>query len=315
MSSSTPTFDLTIGAIVVSTFFSFLTMGIIVTVACQYYFTYPKDPLVFKGLVTSVLALSIMDTVADGYWCYDWTVHHYMDPTILAIIPVSLIVEFFCIGASTLIVQMFFAWRVWNVSHKRNWMIPAFICTMSLLSLCIILYGMSIWANDRAMAHVGNVLPAGYAWLAGSVVADISISASMIYYLSLKFKAQHIIPASQSIFNRIITRTIQANLLSLVSQVTTFILFKANVGFYFVFNDFMITKTYAFSLIMSLNMRSSGSKSTGSSSNAPSIPLSNISFPNKQPRQGDPKGITVHRTVDVAHDKSWQASNSHLELV
>lgn len=106
--ASMPSLDLTLGAIVVSTFFSFITMGVILTITWQYYANFPQDRLVFKLLVFLVFMLSLIDTVADGYWCYDWTVLNYAQPQIMAILPVSLIVEIFCVGTTSLIVQHFF---------------------------------------------------------------------------------------------------------------------------------------------------------------------------------------------------------------
>jgi len=59
-------------------------------------------------------------------------------------------------------------------------------------------------------------------------------------------------------FTHIITRTIQANVFSLLPQVLTFALFKVpNIGLYFFLIDFAICKAYAFSVIVSLNTRKS----------------------------------------------------------
>ena len=45
-----------------------------------------------------------------------------------------------------------------------------------------------------------------------------------------------------STFNAIISRAVQANILSLVSQIMTFVLFKINAGMYFFLNDVILCK-------------------------------------------------------------------------
>ncbi|KAG6827896.1 hypothetical protein H0H92_010031 [Tricholoma furcatifolium] len=184
------TLALTLGAIVVSTFFSFLTMGVVLTATWQYFLYFPKDRWIFKLLVATVFAFSLTDTIADGYWCYQWAVTYYGQPTIFAILPVSLIIEIFCVGSTSLVVQVFFAWRVWKISHQRNYLLPAFICSVSFLQWGVVLWVVVYWSEHRLLEDVGGVLPIGYAWLVSSVVADLTITASMAYYLGIRLKGQ-----------------------------------------------------------------------------------------------------------------------------
>lgn len=81
-------------------------------------------------------------------------------------------------------------------------------------------------------------------------------------------------------FNQIISRTVQSNALSLLSQVVTIALFKANVGMYFFLNDFTIVKVYTFSLLISLNARR-GSTMLGSvtESRSGGMPMGNLAGP------------------------------------
>ncbi|KAG6915830.1 hypothetical protein DXG01_009663 [Tephrocybe rancida] len=258
-------------------------MGIILTTTWQYFLNFPKDRFIFKFLVAAVFLLSLVDTVADGYWCYEWSVTFYARPTIFGVLPIALIIEIFCVGSTSLIVQCFFAWRLWKISQKRNPYLPGFICTMSLLQWSVVLWVVVYWSKHRSLADVGGVLPIGYSWLISSVVADLSISAGMAYYLGIKLRGQAM--RTKGTFKDIISRTIQANVLSLISQVVTFALFKAHVGLYFFLNDFTVVKVYAFSLIVSLTTRKGASagyntSETSATSRPAGISLSHLSSAN-----------------------------------
>ncbi|KAF8066573.1 hypothetical protein FPV67DRAFT_1767556 [Lyophyllum atratum] len=312
--ASLPSLDLTLGAIVVSTFFSFLTMGVILTTSWQYYTNFPKDRIIFKLLVGVVFTLSLVDTVADGYWCYLWTVTNYAQPQIMAILPISLIVEIFCVGTTSLVVQTFFAWRVWKISQERNWMLSGFIVAMSVLQWGIVLWVVVYWSQHRSLAAVGGVLPIGYIWLVSSVVADLTITIAMVYYLGIRLRGQA--ARSKTSFNQIISRTVQANVLSLLSQVVTFALFKADIGLYFFLNDFTVVKIYAFSLIVSLNTRKSptaifDTTESSQTSRPGGISLSNLSSNARGGTRPPPTvSISVRQNVDVDGD-SWEANQSY----
>ncbi|KAE9407143.1 hypothetical protein BT96DRAFT_147906 [Gymnopus androsaceus JB14] len=249
--------DLTVGALVISALFSFLTFGIVLCAAWRYYSVYTNDRLVFKLIVTVVLLLCIANTASDGYWCYNWTVTNYAIPAALYLMPVPLLVDTFCVGTCALVVQTFFAWRIWKISQECNWLLPVWVTTLSFTQYGVILWVISYWARHKLLADIGGVLPIGYIWLSTSLVADLSITCGIVYYLGIK-QRNSIAPGARMTFMQIITRTIQANVFSLVSQVLTFALFQVpNIGLYFFLIDFTVCKTYAFSAIVSLNTRKS----------------------------------------------------------
>ncbi|KAG6910355.1 hypothetical protein DXG01_011424 [Tephrocybe rancida] len=63
-------------------------MGIILTITWQYYLNFPNDRFIFKLIVASVFTLSLVDTIVDGYWCYEWSVTSYMQPAIFGVLPI-----------------------------------------------------------------------------------------------------------------------------------------------------------------------------------------------------------------------------------
>ncbi|KAJ7843488.1 hypothetical protein B0H13DRAFT_2364727 [Mycena leptocephala] len=253
--------QLSIGALLVSSFFSFFTMGIVAVAAWSYFQTARKDGPMINLLVVFTVGMSIMSTVVDGVWIYSWAVDHYGDPTIMAILPISPIIEIFLVGFTSLLVQVFYAWRVWRISNRHNVIVPGCICVASLMQFAVILWVVWYWATHRAFADLGGVIPIAFIWLAGSILADVLITGCMMWYLRFKIQNSNhgIVLSSRATFNQIIARAVQANVLSLISQVMTFILYKANLGLYFFLVDFTIVKVYTFSLLCSLNARTSKS--------------------------------------------------------
>ncbi|KAJ7891220.1 hypothetical protein B0H14DRAFT_1070631 [Mycena olivaceomarginata] len=77
--------NISLGAIVISNNFSFLTLGIVLCYAWRYYKKFPKDPWGFKALVTACTIMCIADAVGTAFWVYDWGVLGYANPAVLAL--------------------------------------------------------------------------------------------------------------------------------------------------------------------------------------------------------------------------------------
>jgi len=164
-------------------------------------------------------------------------------------------------------VQLFYAWRLWIMSIKNNWILPMVIGCLSLLGWCIGCWMAHIIATHKLTSDLTLLLPVVYIWLGGSVAADVVITGSMIYYLDLRFRMNPEFPSGVSsnwVFHRslrkLIVRTVECNLLSLFAQAITVGLFNcSSLGLYFETADMILAKVYTFSLLVSLNCRHSDS--------------------------------------------------------
>ncbi|KIK57395.1 hypothetical protein GYMLUDRAFT_46270 [Collybiopsis luxurians FD-317 M1] len=314
------------GAILVASLFSFLAMGVVAVCLWIYYTNYPKDPIAFKILVTFMGTLAILDTVVGGYWAYLWNVTHWGDPTIFAYLPKVFIIETFCFGTACLTNQAFFAWRLWTITKRKNWWLPLFILANGLIQEAVVFWLMNLFNTDPLLIHLGKALPTGYAWLICAILGDASVTIGMVYYLRIKTsKGDMVVNASsRSVLNAIIVRTLQCNVLSLLSQVAMFVMFflKSNphVQAYFFFNDFIVVKVYVFSLLLTLNARKrmaskfDTSRTGGTSDN---IALSNVQGAiasrnrTRLQLQTDPGvvSIQVHQEIDT--DDSWKQDGTN----
>ncbi|EJD51007.1 hypothetical protein AURDEDRAFT_160148 [Auricularia subglabra TFB-10046 SS5] len=312
--------DYTIGAVVNSAFCSVFAMGVVAATGYVYFLSFPKDRLGFKLLAGSVLLLALFDTMLNSYWCYDFAVTFWGNPIVLAKIPLGFMIQMIVAATVTSIVQCFFAWRLWLIS-MGSLIVVVPIVAASIVQWSVVVWVIAYWTRHRLFTEVGGVLPTAYAWLVASVVADALITGWMVYFLKAKatFKPDN----TSTSLSSIISRTVQANVLSLVNQVLTFILFKADIGMYFFLNDVLVSKIYAFSLLVSLNARRSSTalfNLSGSQTRSKSAPTGSNIISLAQFAKGDQQsqagsqGIRVQEDVSVHTDSddAWNAKRSQI---
>ncbi|KAE9387529.1 hypothetical protein BT96DRAFT_483057 [Gymnopus androsaceus JB14] len=256
--------NISVGAVVISNCLSYLTMGIVLSAAWTYLSKFPADRWWFKALVILCVSMCIGDTVATGIWTYDWTVANYANPAVLALSHWAIPTEAFLLGSCGLTVQLFYAWRIWMISMRKNWILPVLIVCLSILSWCVVCWMIHIPATHKSISDLMLTLTAAYIWLGCSVGADVLITSSMIYYLDpgLRFRIElHKAQASYHAprhFRQLIIRTVECNLLSLFTQAITVVLFNhSSIGLYYLSADMVLAKVYTFSLLVSLNCRHS----------------------------------------------------------
>ncbi|KAE9395360.1 hypothetical protein BT96DRAFT_1021959 [Gymnopus androsaceus JB14] len=251
--------NLSVGAVVVSNYLSYLTMGIVLCATWTYFSKFPTDRWWLKTLVVFCVSMCIGDTIATGIWSYDWAVANYGNPAALAFTHWASPVEAFLLTTCALTVQLFYASRLWIMSMKNNWILPVVIGCLSILGWCIACWMVHIIATHKLISDLDLLLPVVYIWLGGSLGADVLITSSMIYYLDLSFRRKtqlnHRLPGG---IRKLIIRIVECNLLSLLSQAIVIGLFnRSSVGLYFVITDMILAKVYTFSLLVALNCRHS----------------------------------------------------------
>jgi len=313
-----PSVDPTIGAILVCSWFSFLWMGFIVVMGSTYFINYPRDPLWLKSLVTVLVSMCVVDTVAIGRWSYDWSIINYDSPTVITFIPEEMQIIIAELGVMAFIVQPFYAWRIWLVSKKKNWWLPALIIALSMAQFAIVIWIMVFFSRHDTFAELSGLIPMAYGWLVPCVLSNIGITVGMVYYLGIRVRGASF--SSRLSLMQIISRTIQANILSLVCQIVTVALLKLNVGFYFMITDVILTKVYTFSVLSSLNARmacSPGSEANRQPTGG-SLPLSSIGTyfrdgsGNSKGRSGPTNvlSMTIDQDELTADAKTWKANAS-----
>ncbi|KAE9388639.1 hypothetical protein BT96DRAFT_428614 [Gymnopus androsaceus JB14] len=156
-----------------------------------------------KTLVILCVSMCIGDTIGTGIWTYDWAVANYGNPAAMALMPWVLPAEVILMGSCGLTVQLFYAWRIWMMSVRKNWILPVVIGCLSILGWCTLCWMTHTAATHKFISDSNALaLPAIYIWLGGSVGADALITSSMIYYLDLRFRIkQHKMQQNQASYH------------------------------------------------------------------------------------------------------------------
>ncbi|KAJ7887268.1 hypothetical protein B0H14DRAFT_2695983 [Mycena olivaceomarginata] len=106
--------DISLGAVVISNYLSFLTMGVVGCYTWMYFRTFPDDRWVFKLLVSACFIMCL------AIWVFDWAVTNYANPGVMAFTHWALPMEAMFMGTTGTLVQCFYAWRVWLVSTRKK---------------------------------------------------------------------------------------------------------------------------------------------------------------------------------------------------
>ncbi|KZV94803.1 hypothetical protein EXIGLDRAFT_834769 [Exidia glandulosa HHB12029] len=308
-----PSLNLTVGAVTISTWLSIFLFGVVCAATYIYYLQFPRDRLGFKLLAFTVWFLAATDTVSNCIWAYEWTVTLWGSIPGAGIIPYGFYVNILCVATTTAVTQFFYAWRLWLISGG-NYVLCGLIVSAAITQEIIVIWALSVWGSHHALiSEIGLVLPGAYGWLIAGIIGDTIISISMFWFLRIKTRDTP--TPSKTTFNAIISRTVQANVFSLISQTLTFVLFKLDVGMFFFLNDVTICKVYAFSLLTSLNARRSSTAmfnlsrsqiSTGPTSN--NISLNQISANSRANR---PPVVRITETVEMTTEADWDQKNAH----
>ncbi|KAJ4488285.1 hypothetical protein J3R30DRAFT_914628 [Lentinula aciculospora] len=249
---------LSVGALVVSGWMSFMSFGLVLAFGYQYFLQFYNDKWLYKTVVTTCLLLCLGDTIVSGLWSYRWSSTYYGDTSALLATPQEAVATLWFFPTTTFIVQLWFASRIWMISMEKNLSLPALIVLLASASWAIALWMFSVLVKHHStpVNDVNRIFPVGYAWLGGNIIADMCIFGGLAYYTEIRTRKQriHHLLSPRSLW-AVTCRMIECNVLPLLSQIVLIILFKTNVGFYYVLSDMTIAKVYTFSLLINLNAR------------------------------------------------------------
>lgn len=308
----------TVGAVTISTWASFYTMGIVLASAYVYFIYFTTDRPAFKLLAALVTFIPLLDTVSNGVWAYDWTVRLWGSVPGSGSIPPGFYINVFCGGAACAITQAYYAWRMWGLGAGRP--LVAAVLSCAAVQLGFVVYIMVFWASHRAFSQAKDIMPVGYGWIAAGLLGDALIVAFLMMRTGRSEKS------SRRRVHAFFSRLVQTNFLSLLSQILTLVLFSVDVGMYFLFNNVVISKVYAFSLLTSLNARGSSaaifshsistqSKGDGTSASRSGAPT-NAAFHNmlaSRLNRAPPPVVRVTQTIDV-HEEDWDPTETKRSL-
>ncbi|BGP44082.1 hypothetical protein JCM10449v2_008139 [Rhodotorula kratochvilovae] len=256
---------------VIAAFIACLLYGVLLFMAATYFTRFGStDRLAFKLLVGFLTVSALADTMVDCAWAWLYTVKSFTDSNVLALFPWTFVAYAVLTGPNVLLTQGFFTWRVWIVSNRKNWWLPAIMLVLQLTA-CAMCWYLAHWINQATyMTEFGEVKWLLYTWLSSGFACDVLITGGITYYLVIrpqrlagsaakaKISRSYIprIAHRSNPLGRIVIKTFQTNTASLIIQAVTLIVMinKGRTVWYSV-TGFQESKIYIISVIATLNAR------------------------------------------------------------
>ncbi|EPQ52834.1 hypothetical protein GLOTRDRAFT_112100 [Gloeophyllum trabeum ATCC 11539] len=172
----------TFGILLISLVISAIFYGVTLLQTYIYYRQYPQDPLIQKIIVAFLWFLDTMHLIFCTITIYWFLVANYGKPETLDSSTWSMKLQTDFNGLVGLIVQFFFARRVWLLSF--NWLLVSTICILSALHFVL---GIVFTVEAFQLGHISKYRVLTWITCLGfsaAAVADILIAAAMCYYLA-----------------------------------------------------------------------------------------------------------------------------------
>ncbi|KAF8338725.1 uncharacterized protein EI90DRAFT_2404687 [Cantharellus anzutake] len=159
--------------------FNWALFGILCLQIYIYYLRFPNDHKWIKTLAYGTFTLDTFFIICMTHAGWRVLVAYWGDVNIFHELTWTWALLPFSSGFVSMIVQLFFVYRIYRLSH--SFAMP-FIITMVTVTQCAFAIRTSIIAhNVRSFRYIRDFLPAF--WLGGSILADILISSTIVRIL------------------------------------------------------------------------------------------------------------------------------------
>ncbi|BGP36066.1 hypothetical protein JCM10296v2_007918 [Rhodotorula toruloides] len=152
--------------------------------------------------------------------------------------------------------QIFFNWRIWVISGRKNWLLCGAVCLLQLGAMGCGIYMFAAMPEEVWSPEFGNVRQAPFAWLGAGLGTDLLIIAGMTYYLIIVPRLNGVNARKNQVvespLRRLAIQTFQTNEVSLCLQTITLAMLVHTIKD---MNCFQEAKSYMASVVISLNAR------------------------------------------------------------
>ncbi|KAJ7230525.1 hypothetical protein GGX14DRAFT_411192 [Mycena pura] len=244
MAISNPGINLILGPVILGIIINAFLFGIVFAQGVTYYtsWSYKKDSWLIRGLVSWSLLLDLFHSCAVILVVWEYCINHFGDVAFLATTPWPFPTTPIFSSSASVPIQIFLAWRVKLLS--KSWAIFGLLSTLSITSGIL-----AFISAIKALEDFADLIPVVDAWLALSVVCDLSLTTLLFFYL-------HRSRTGFSIITRLTIQSIETASFSacLVLDLITFTVIQ-NTNFHFVF-ALLSGRMYTNTLLTTLNSRS-----------------------------------------------------------
>ncbi|EIN10380.1 hypothetical protein PUNSTDRAFT_112237 [Punctularia strigosozonata HHB-11173 SS5] len=300
--------DNTYGAMLIGVIISAALWGVSCTQAWFYFEKYESDQWFIKLMVATAWATDTVHQILISHAAYIYLVKNFANPVKLGEIVWSMVVEVLFTGFTAFIVQSFFAYRVYKLSHG-NLIITGL--TVALVVAEIVYVTKAIHLETYAQLVVLKNL--SMAVNAIGAAGDVVIAGSLCFLLQRSRTGfQH----SSTMINKLMIFTVNTGLLTSICAIMSLIMISVSPNsFLYITFFFTLGRLYVNSLLATLNARASiRESSSGHVGGQSGLSLDNVrrmgntgvqkqSLPFHSFSSGDqatPKNISIK--IDTAHE-------------
>ncbi|KAJ7155244.1 hypothetical protein C8R46DRAFT_1296632 [Mycena filopes] len=249
----TVSLDSTLGAVEVGTMLSIFLFGIVTVQVSSYYRNFPNDSWRIKLLVGGIWIVELVHTGLTCANTYEKTITFFGREPELFVLSTSFNLSMVLVAVIGPVVQAFYAYRIFKLAHRA--LIPMACWALSLVRF-VNLLGIAI-----AAFATGNLpeFEARFSWLVIcslvlSAFTDILITGTTCYYLAQANRGQQF-RRTKKMIDLMIVWTIQTGLLTSITSVLMLICFLVMNNFIWVAILFLVSRSFANSLLSTLNSR------------------------------------------------------------
>ncbi|KIK64104.1 hypothetical protein GYMLUDRAFT_431980 [Collybiopsis luxurians FD-317 M1] len=269
------TIDNTMGAM----FIGVLVAGILYGAACiqaWYYYMHQKDRWPLRFLVGAVMICDTIHQAFIAHTVYSYLVTNFGNQPNLGNTVWSLLAEVLVNGFTTVLVQSFLAYRVWQLSNGNIWISAPALLLVAAEFICVFIFSVIGLSRVHTFAELAELLTGL------SITVNVLAAAGDTYIAGLLTLLLHSsrtgFSRSNSIINKLIIFAVNTGALTSLCAIASMlsILLAPNTFIYISF-FFCMGRLYANSLLATLNVRTilrkNGGSGAQSSAETGSIPL------------------------------------------
>ncbi|KAF9484539.1 hypothetical protein BDN70DRAFT_872318 [Pholiota conissans] len=241
------------GPLYLGTLLNWGLYGILVVQVYIYWTAFPSDQWHTKTLVYSLFILDTLQSILlakDGFATFASGFGNKDQLNSVGLVWFSVPV---LAAVVSLIVECFFAYRIWVLSGRSYYIPSAIVATSVTQAVAAILAGIKALQVQKYSLLQESARVQITVWHVGSAACDVLIALSMCYYLWKRdtgFKRTH------TMIVRLIQLTIETGTATASVAIIDLILFSAGAGkVYFITPAFVISKLYANTVVVIFNNR------------------------------------------------------------
>ncbi|KAG8716555.1 hypothetical protein FRC08_009283 [Ceratobasidium sp. 394] len=296
---------LNFGPFVLGSLVDALLCGILLMQCGRYISSSDRDGWLLKVTVAGVITMNLLGTAIGWAWVWDLFVRNF--GTYRTFFSITYFSWSFVIGSVTgVVVQTFFALRAWRMLN-RNLLFALVIIT---LMLCYIGSGLAVkilFVRARYSVYASTMKVAAYIAFTSMVFGDVIITTIIIWYL-LTWRTTN--PRINGLLKKLIRVTFESQLPPTLVAIGLFIAYTIKQdSFVLVPLIWVHPKSYAISLLHTLNMRSAMTQPTvvfGTTFTVPSCTTGQFAVGPAQASQTEGSDAIPHsQVVGVSQSRSY----------